>query len=109
MNHAVQADYLEAVKQANQSREMDSDRLSETKELIENGMASAARHRGLEEELARLEAAEDRMKKPEDWDFFYGYVFASSRYRIASIKFSLGWGLIEVSPESINTVCKPLF
>ncbi len=97
---------METIKDANDAKKTLSDRLSVTKQLIENGMASTARHRTLETDSVRLEAATKSLKKLQDWNFSYGCVFASSGYRIASTNCSLDWGLIEVSAESINAVRK---
>jgi hypothetical protein len=84
MNHPAEEDYMETMKDANDAKKTLSDRLSVTKQLIENGMASTARHRSLQIDAVRVEAATQRLKKLQNWNFFYDCVFASSEYRIAS-------------------------
>ncbi len=66
---------MKTMKDANDAKKTLSDRLSVTKQLIENDMTSTARHRSLQTDAVRLEAATQILKKLQDWKFFLWLCF----------------------------------
>lgn len=106
MNHPASDDYTVTVNEAIDFVSRMESALIETQTLMDNGMASDSMIRGLPILQERHQFASDRSRILERWDFRYGYVFASSGFRISSSQCSLDWALIERREKSINTVSR---
>jgi hypothetical protein len=103
-------DLRDTIEIARQDRDRESARLvssiTRAQGLLATGMADERTTKALTRDRKRVESAQSTLDALTSWEPYYGRVFASSGFRVASSGCSLDWALVSVPRKSVNHVSK---
>lgn len=95
-----------AEKERDRERARLDSSIARVEELQAIGMPDERMTKTVDRDAKRVESAQRTVDALTSWESYYGRVFASSGFRIASSGCSLDWALVSVPRNSVNHVSK---